>query len=230
MNDLNHLADESTEVSPATSPIDSAVQTTEESKVSGPNFLPRIAILVVVGVLVLDQALKLWVANNMDLYEEIVITPWFRLHYVENNGMAFGLQWGGEGGKLALSLFRLAAVSFMAYYLVSLVKKGPGRAAHPTSKTAVVCWSLILAGATGNILDSIIYGPLFQGEPILFGRVVDMLYFPIFAGYLPEWLGGSYFKFFEPIFNLADASISCGVFSMLLFYKQVFGETEKNKA
>jgi signal peptidase II len=216
------LTDEPAELSAANN---SAADTTEEPKVSGPNPLPRLAILVVLGVLMVDQALKLWVAGNMLLGDEIVIAPWFRLHYTENNGMAFGLEWGGDGGKLALSLFRLAAVSFMAYYLVTLVKKG----VEHTSKWAVVCWSLILAGASGNILDSIIYGPLFQGQPVLFGRVVDMLYFPIYAGYLPEWLGGNYFRFFEPIFNLADASISCGVFTMLIFYKQVFGEGESVK-
>ncbi len=201
------------------------------------------ALLIVASVLLIDQALKIWVKLNMSVGENIIFTDWFRLHFTENPGMAFGLEWGGVAGKLALSLFRLGAIIGIFYWLKSLLRKG-----IPT--LGIVAVSLILAGAIGNLLDSAFYGLLFDkglsfdeavgsyvsysglaqlnGEGyanFLTGSVVDMLYFPLYEGYLPDWIpfkGGDYFVFFRPIFNLADASISVGVGLLILFQKKAF--------
>ena len=157
---------------------------------------------------------------------------WARLHFVENEGMAFGISFGGSGGKLALSLFRIVAVAFLIYILRSLVLT-------KEKKGLIICFALILAGAIGNILDSAFYGLIFSESsyhgapaimfpegggyaPFLFGRVVDMFYFPVIDLILPEWLpiwGGDRFQFFKPVFNIADSAISVGVISMLLFHR-----------
>lgn len=163
--------------------------------------------------------------------EEIhVFGDWFILHFTENPGMAFGMEFGGEYGKLLLTLFRLVAVSGLSYYLYTQIKNG--------ARTGfIICLAMITAGAAGNILDSVFYGVFFtesthyqvassfpeMGYANWFhGRVVDMFYMPVFKGYLPEWIGGQYFVFFRPIFNLADASISLGVFFILLFQRRFF--------
>jgi signal peptidase II len=198
--------------------------------------------LVVFIVLFIDQALKLWIKTNMTLGQEFhVAGNWFIIHFTENNGMAFGLQFAGGYGKLALSLFRIFAVGFLGWYIFRLAK----------SKTAfgvIFCFSLILAGAMGNIIDSALYGMLFsestyfdvarflptQGgySTFLHGKVVDMFYFPILEGNYPQWLpilGGDHFIFFRPVFNVADSAITTGVLSLLIFQRQFFN-TPKEKA
>ena len=166
---------------------------------------------------------------------------WFIIHFTENNGMAFGLQFAGGYGKLALSLFRIFAVGFLGWYIFRLAK----------SKTAfgvIFCFSLILAGAMGNIIDSALYGMLFSESTyfdlarflpaeggystFLHGKVVDMFYFPILEGNYPQWLpllGGDHFIFFRPVFNVADSAITCGVLSLLIFQRQFFN-TPKEKS
>ncbi len=191
------------------------------------------ALIIILGVLVLDQALKIWIKTHMYLGQEYVITDWFIIHFTENPGMAFGFEFGGNYGKLALSIFRLITVAFIFVWLRNLIAKK----AKPIAIAAV---ALIFAGAIGNILDSLFYGVLFSDSygqvatflpdeggyaGFLHGRVVDMFYFPLFKGYLPEWLpiwGGDYFIFFRPIFNIADSAISVGVGLLLLFQKAVF--------
>ncbi len=172
--------------------------------------------------------------------ESIRITSWFYLYFIENEGMAFGWSLGGEWGKLLLSLFRLVAVFLIGYYLVRLVKQN----AHPGFITSI---SFILAGAIGNILDSVFYGMIFSASTVqtaakflpaaggyagwLHGRVVDMLYFPLYEGFIPSWIpywGGEYVIFFRPIFNIADASITTGVLLIILFQKRFFKPKPKS--
>jgi len=173
----------------------------------------------------------------MYLGQEYQILDWFYIHFTENNGMAFGMEFGGDWGKLTLSLFRIVFVGFIASYLLKLIRKN-------ADKILITSLSLILAGAIGNILDGAFYGMLFSESyhqlasflpegggyaPLFFGRVVDMFYFPMFKGYLPEWIpfwGGDYFVFFRPVFNIADAAISVGVGIMVLFQKRVMKELE----
>jgi len=173
----------------------------------------------------------------MYLGQEYQILDWFYIHFTENNGMAFGMEFGGDWGKLALSLFRIIFVGFIASFLLKLVRKN-------ADKILITSLSLILAGAIGNILDGAFYGMLFSESyhqlasflpegggyaPLFFGKVVDMFYFPMFKGYLPEWIpfwGGDYFVFFRPVFNIADAAISIGVGIMILFQKRVMKELE----
>lgn len=163
-----------------------------------------------------------------------VLGHYFRIHFIENEGMAYGLQFGGGSGKLILSLFRLIAVGFGFFLLNKLVRER-------FHKGLILCGALILAGALGNLIDSMFYGTIFSASNygiiatlfprtggyagFLHGRVVDMLYFPLFEGYLPKWIpfkGGDYFIFFQPVFNIADASISVGVISVLVFQKRFF--------
>lgn len=195
-------------------------------------------------VLIIDQALKIWVKTQMSYGDEIKILglDWALIHFVENNGMAFGISLGGVYGKLALSLFRIIAVGFLIYYLRLLLRSG-------VSVGLLVSFSLILAGALGNILDSAFYGLIFSesyyhsGPAELFpegggyagflhGKVVDMLYFPIFDTYLPEWIprwGGRHFMFFKPVFNIADLSITLGVLNILLFQRSFFSAPVNEK-
>ena len=195
------------------------------------------SIWIILITLILDQALKIWVKTHMYLGQEYQILDWFYIHFTENNGMAFGMEFGGDWGKLALSLFRIIFVGFIASFLLKLVRKN-------ADKILITSLSLILAGAIGNILDGAFYGMLFSESyhqlasflpegggyaPLFFGKVVDMFYFPMFKGYLPEWIpfwGGDYFVFFRPVFNIADAAISIGVGIMILFQKRVMKELE----
>ena len=193
--------------------------------------------LIILLVVVADQALKFYIKTNYYLNEHHdILGSWFRLHFVENEGMAYGWKFGGESGKMILTLFRLGAVIFGVWYLGSIIKK-------KYSRGFIICASLIFAGALGNLIDSMFYGLLFeesiQGSysvakflpahgyaGFLHGKVVDMLYFPIireahFPAWVPFW-GGDEFEFFRPIFNLADASISTGVITILLFQKRFF--------
>ncbi len=193
------------------------------------------ASLIIFLVLVADQILKIWVKTNMYLGQEFVITDWFIIHFIENPGMAWGLEFGGDYGKLILSVFRIIVVGFIFYWLNQLVKQ-------KVKTVGIVAVSLVAAGAIGNILDSMFYGLLFSESGglgqvaeflpagggyagFLHGRVVDMFYFPLYKGYLPQWLpfwGGDYFIFFRPIFNIADMAISTGVGLLLVFQKAVF--------
>ena len=184
-------------------------------------------------VLIADQALKIWIKTHLTYGEEFSILglSWARIHFVENEGMAFGLSFGGPAGKLALSIFRIFAAIFLIYILRSLVRA-------KESYGLLLCFALITAGAIGNILDSAFYGLLFSDSSyhggvaeflpadggyasMFYGRVVDMLYFPVIDTILPQWIplwGGERFQFFKPVFNLADAAISTGVISLLVFY------------
>ncbi|GAB4332595.1 MAG: hypothetical protein OHK0038_08330 [Flammeovirgaceae bacterium] len=179
--------------------------------------------LIALLVILIDQASKIWVHFNMELGplgEIKVIGDWFRLHYLLNPGMAFGLELEMLYGKLILTLFRIVASIAIAYSIYSLFKKG-------VHSLLLVCIALILGGAIGNVIDSIFYGVLLEGNvipnsptPWFHGQVIDMLYFPIYEGYLPEWIpsvGGNYFIFFSPVFNIADSSIFIGVLLILIF-------------
>lgn len=201
----------------------------------------RKSLFIIFLVLLFDQALKFWVKTNMMLGEEIRIADWFIIHFTENNGMAFGLELQGEFGKLALSLFRIVAVTAIGYYLFKISKD---KKTHPAF---LVSLSLIFAGALGNIIDSAFYGMIFSESDFrvasflpaeggyatfLHGKVVDMFYFPVIKGYLPDWVpvwGGDYFIFFRPIFNIADSSITIGVIVMLLFQKKIFAKHAEDK-
>lgn len=178
------------------------------------------ASLIVLGVLILDQAFKLWIRTTMYLGEEVTIFDWFRLHFTENRGIAFGLQFGGDIGKIFLTLFRIAAAVGIGYFLHVLIRKR-------VKSGMIISVCLILAGAIGNIIDSVFYGLIFDYGGLLFGRVVDMLYFPLYEGYLPGWLpiwGGQHLIFFRPVFNIADSAITTGVIAIILFYRNIFDE------
>lgn len=192
------------------------------------------AVFVILLVLVLDQVSKIWVKTNMALYDSIEITRWFKIYFVENNGMAFGIE---AIGKLFLSVFRIVAVVFIAVYLAKIIRKD-------YKYGFIICVSMVLAGAFGNILDSVFYGEIFSASypghvanfvPLgegysswLHGKVVDMLYFPLIETTLPNWVpiwGGTEILFFRFIFNLADASISVGVALLLLFYRETLSHS-----
>ncbi|HOY40252.1 MAG TPA: lipoprotein signal peptidase [Chitinophagales bacterium] len=198
-----------------------------------------IAVATIILSLIIDQASKIWVKLTMKSGDEFLyIGNWARIHFVENEGMAFGMSFGAGIGKFLLTLFRIIAVAFITYYLAQQIKD------KKSSKGFVFALSLILVGAVGNIIDSIFYGQFFshsEGQvATLFpagggyaswfhGRVVDMFYFPIYRGILPNWIpffGGKYFEFFQFIFNVADACITVGVFIILIFQKKFFKEEE----
>ncbi|WP_339701211.1 lipoprotein signal peptidase [uncultured Marixanthomonas sp.] len=196
------------------------------------------ASFIIILVLLIDQISKVYIKTNFILGEEIPVFDWFSILFVENEGMAWGAKIPGEYGKLFLTLFRLVAIVGIGYWLWDSVRKR-------ASRVLVVSIALIFAGAFGNIVDSVFYGIIFDdshnqlasfmpadgGYGTLFhGKVVDMLYFPLWKGYLPEWLpfwGGNYFTFFEPVFNVADTSISVGVILLLLFHKKAFPDKEE---
>tara|TARA_B110000908_G_scaffold7662_1_gene9532 strand:- start:19948 stop:20529 length:582 start_codon:yes stop_codon:yes gene_type:complete len=191
----------------------------------------RKPILLILLVLVVDQALKVWIKTNMMLGQEIAFFDWFIIHFTENKGMAFGMEFGGNIGKYILSIFRIIAITAIGFYLTQLVKLN-------TKKGIVFSIALILAGAIGNMIDSAFYGLIFSESygqiasvfeggysGILQGKVVDMFYFPLFKGILPSWIpfkGGDYFIFFRPVFNVADAAISVGVINLLIFHRKFF--------
>ncbi|MCQ6959947.1 lipoprotein signal peptidase [Mucilaginibacter aquariorum] len=174
-------------------------------------------------IILVDQIIKLWVRKHMFLGEEIrFLGNRGMLHYTENNGMAFGMELGGELGKLALTLFRIVAVCGIGYALVFLIK-------HKYHRGLVMMVALILAGALGNIIDSTFYGIIYNYAGIFHGRVVDMFYFPLLTGQFPNWVpiwGGEEYIFFRPVFNLADAAISIGVIMILLNQKRYFKHEE----
>ena len=193
----------------------------------------RLATILVVAILLIDQLIKIWVKTSMHLHESIHVFDWFYISFIENNGMAYGMQ---LGSKLLLSLFRVVAIGLLAYYLWTQVGK-KARTGY------IVCLSMILAGAAGNLIDCMFYGLCFEsstpfgiasfvpfGEgyaPFLMGKVVDMFYFPLIVTTYPRWFpfwGGEEFIFFSPVFNFADASISVGVVALLLFYRNEISE------
>lgn len=195
----------------------------------------HLAILTIIIVLLVDQVSKFWIKTHMSLYESYEVTSWFRICFVENNGMAFGIE---LFSKIFLTLFRIVAVSLIGYYLYVISSKSTYK------KGYVITVALILAGAVGNIIDSVFYGVIFSdsvGEvatlfpadggyaPYFYGKVVDMLYFPLFNFYWPEWMpwvGGENFQFFRPVFNVADSAISVGVVLVLLFYRHYLATDE----
>jgi signal peptidase II len=197
------------------------------------------SIIIVLAILVADQILKIWIKTNLSLGDEIVVFKnWFILHFVENNGMAFGFEFAGEYGKMFLSVFRIVAVIAIGWYLIKLTR-------HKEIPFGfIISLSLIFAGAIGNILDSLFYGLLFNHSfgqiatlfpeeggysSFLHGKVVDMFYFPLLTGRYPAWIpffGGNQFIFFRPVFNIADSSITVGIFSILIFYRKHFNRIE----
>ena len=197
-----------------------------------------LAALIVVGVLLVDQLIKIWVKTNMTLHEQIEILSWFKIVFIENNGMAYGME---IGSKLVLSLFRVVAISVLGYYIIGQVKR-QARWGY------LVCLSMIFAGAVGNLIDSMFYGLVFNASSefytsyfvpfgtgyasFLMGKVVDMFYFPLIVTTYPDWvpmLGGQQFVFFSPIFNFADSAISVGVVLLLLFYRNEIAEITLKK-
>lgn len=179
------------------------------------------SIIIMVVLVLVDQVIKILVRTNMAIGETIpVIGNWFLLHFVENEGIAFGVSFGQNIGKLLLSLFRIGVVGFLTYYVFKMIKKGKLRTG------TVVLSSMVLAGAMGNIIDSIFYGVIFGYAPILYGSVVDMFYFPLFV--LPEWFplfGGEYF--FPAIFNFADSCVTVGLIGLLFFLKDFSEKKEE---
>jgi signal peptidase II len=196
-----------------------------------------LAILTVVLAIILDQVIKIYVKTHFVLGEEYKIFDWFIIHFTENNGMAMGIEFGGETGKLFLTLFRLVAVSAILYWLIGNIKRGVHNA-------VIIAIALIFSGAIGNIIDSVFYGVIFDSSQykvaslfadqaygkLFHGKVVDMFYFPMWEGILPEWIpfiGGDFFIFFQYIFNPADAFISIGVALLFLFNKHAFPKEEE---
>jgi signal peptidase II len=195
--------------------------------------LGKKAVLLILLVLLIDQSLKFWIKTHYSLGHSTEIFHWFRILFTENNGMAFGMEFGGQTGKLILSIFRIVAIFGIGWYLAHLIKT-------KVHSGFVLCIALILAGAIGNLIDSAFYGILFNGSEyqiaqflpsgggyasFLHGRVVDMLYFPIIQGHFPSWFpiwGSDQFIFFRPVFNIADSSITIGVVIILLFQKTFF--------
>lgn len=175
-----------------------------------------IPVLILLVILFLDQFFKLYIKTHFFIGEEIsVIGDWFRLHFTENYGMAFGLEFGGKTGKIFLTVFRIIFVIAIAYYIKTLIDKN-------TKPIYVISWVLIIAGAMGNIIDSVYYGVYFGYDTWFHGRVVDMLYFPLIRTTIPDtfpfWAGED-FEFFRPVFNIADAAISVGFVLILIFQK-----------
>lgn len=206
----------------------------------------RSAVLIILAIIIADQALKIWIKTSFPFGEVMRVFGsesasgefrGFKLYFIENEGMAWGWKFGGSWGKTILTLFRLVAVGFGTWYLGKIVKQG-------YSKGFIVCASLIYAGALGNLIDSMFYGLIFTASDynsvatmfpekgyagFLHGHVVDMLYFPLIKTTYPEWipfLGGKEFEFFSPIFNIADAAISIGVITLLVFQKRFLHKEE----
>jgi len=200
------------------------------------------SILIIFLILLVDQVVKIIIKTHMLLYEDIhVMGNWFILKFIENDGMAFGFDLPGNNGKLVLTIFRILAVIAISFYLRHLILS-------KSHKGLIISISLILAGALGNIIDSVFYGVIFSEstqfstasifpesggyDTLMHGHVVDMFYFPIIRGYWPEWMpwkGGDPFEFFRPVFNVADSSITVGVFLILIFQKSFFEHEKKLK-
>ncbi len=200
--------------------------------------------IIILLILILDQSSKIWIKTHMQQGEEFLICglSWARIHFVENEGMAFGINLGGSYGKLLLSLFRIVAVCFLFYLLYRMI------VTHENTGV-IIAFSMILAGALGNIIDSLFYGMIFSASPyhgglavmfpeaggyapFLMGKVVDMLYFPMFTSTFPEWFpiwGGEDFEFFRPVFNIADSSIFTGICLFFIFYKKLIDPSKEGR-
>jgi signal peptidase II len=196
--------------------------------------LRKKSILFILLILLADQVLKIWVKTHMEIGQEIhIFGNWGMLHFIENNGMAFGMEMGGKPGKFILSIFRIIAIFGIGWFLNSLINK-------KTNQGLILAMSAIMAGAIGNIIDSAFYGIIFSESfmqpavlfppgggysSFLHGKVVDMFYFPIINTHWPQWSPinpGEPFVFFRPVFNIADSSITCGVISIIIFQKRMF--------
>lgn len=195
------------------------------------------SLIIVIAILLIDQIVKVWVKLNFTIGEEVdLIGDWCKLHFIENEGMAFGMSFGGVVGKYVLTFLRIIASVLIGWYLLKLIKKGG-------NKLAVYSFTLIFAGAVGNIIDSMFYGLLFSEStffsvsqflpegggyaPMFLGKVVDMFYFPIIDTTLPQWIpffGGNDFRFFNAIFNISDVSITIGV--VILLISLIFAKKE----
>lgn len=194
------------------------------------------AVGIIILILLIDQISKIYIKTHFQLNDEFVFASWFKILFVENEGMAWGTKIPGDYGKIILTLFRIGILPLIGYWLYDAVKNN-------ASKILIVAVAMIFAGAFGNIIDSIFYGLFFDSSlgqvatfmpenggygTFLHGKVVDMLYFPLWKGYLPEWLpiwGGDYFTFFNAVFNIADMAISTGVGLLLVFNKRAFANT-----
>lgn len=189
-----------------------------------------LALIIILAVIVIDQAVKIWVKTHFYLGETCEVTSWFKIHFIENNGMAFGWE---LGSKLLLTLFRIVLTVLLIVYIWKLRHRSDLKLGY------MVCLALITAGALGNIIDCAFYGLIFDNPAppetavlfpegggygtFLHGRVVDMLYFPLVSWYWPDWMpwvGGERFEFFQPVFNIADAAISVGIIALLIFYRR----------
>lgn len=198
------------------------------------------ALFIIIPIIIVDQIFKIWIKTHMHIGEEFkVLGNWFVIHFIENNGMAFGMEFAGETGKVILTVFRIIAVGALGWYIKHLINK-------KASFGLIACFSLILTGALGNIIDSVFYGVIFSESTyydvatfmpegggyasFLHGKVVDMLYFPVIHTFYPDWvpyLGGKDFIFFRPVFNIADSAITIGVLSLILFQRNVFAKKVK---
>ena len=199
-------------------------------------------LLIIIPIILIDQILKIWLKTTMHLGEEYnVVGNWFIIHFTENNGMAFGMQFAGEAGKLILTLFRIIAVGAIAWYLNRLIK-------NKASFGLILSISLIFTGALGNIIDSVFYGVLFSETTfyqaaslmpegggyagLLHGKVVDMFYFPLIETFYPDWvpfMGGKDFIFFRPVFNISDSAITIGVMILILFQRKFLSKSVKQE-
>ena len=192
------------------------------------------SLILIILILVIDQVLKIWVKTHMVLGQEYrIIGDWFIIHFIENNGMAFGMEIAGKFGKILLTIFRIIAIIGIGFYLKYLIRE-------KANTGLIICISLVFAGALGNIIDSIFYGMIFNESylktatlfppdggysSLLHGKVVDMFYFPVIKSRFPDWFpfwGSESLVFFRPVFNIADASITTGVISILVFQRKLF--------